>query len=182
MAWWESSPDSTRRSLCTTLNSSGESSNSSLRVPEGFTSTAGNTRRSEILRSSLSSALPVPLNYVGKPLAYVLATPEQPDDKDNPLKVAFGNEASDRDIAEFSQRFDCTVWDGFGSSEGAIIITREDGCPPGSLGQGFPGVSIYNSDTLDECAVAEFDDHGTLINPDDAIGELVNTTGAGLFA
>jgi fatty-acyl-CoA synthase len=30
--------------------------------------------------------------------------------------------------------------------------------------------------------VAEFDDHGTLINPDDAIGELVNTTGAGLFA
>ena len=79
------------------------------------------------------------MNYVGKPLAYVLATPEQPDDADNPLKVAFGNEASDRDIAEFSRRFDCTVWDGFGSSEGAIIITREDGCPPGSLGQGFPG-------------------------------------------
>src|SRR6201999_1807261 len=58
------------------------------------------------------------MNYVGKPLAYVLATPEQPDDKNNPLRVAFGNEASDRDIAEFSRRFDCTVWDGFGSSEG----------------------------------------------------------------
>jgi fatty-acyl-CoA synthase len=122
------------------------------------------------------------MNYVGKPLAYVLATPEQPDDPDNPLKVAFGNEASDRDIAEFSRRFDCTVWDGFGSSEGAIIITREDGCPPGSLGRGFPGVGIYNSETLAECAVAEFDAHGTLVNPDDAIGELVNTTGAGLFA
>ena len=122
------------------------------------------------------------MNYVGKPLAYVLATPEQPDDADNPLRVAFGNEASDRDIAEFSRRFDCTVWDGFGSSEGAIIITREDGCPPGSLGRGFPGVGIYNSDTLAECAVAAFDDDGALINPDDAIGELVNTTGAGLFA
>ncbi|WIM89779.1 fatty-acid--CoA ligase FadD1 [Candidatus Mycobacterium wuenschmannii] len=122
------------------------------------------------------------MNYVGKPLAYVLATPEDPDDADNPLRVAFGNEASDRDIAEFSRRFDCTVWDGFGSSEGAIIITREDGCPPGSLGQGFPGVAIYNADTLAECAVAEFDADGALTNPDDAIGELVNTTGAGLFA
>ncbi|MDT7765856.1 MAG: fatty-acyl-CoA synthase, partial [Mycobacterium sp.] len=122
------------------------------------------------------------MNYVGKPLAYVLATPEAPDDADNPLRVAFGNEASDRDIAEFSRRFDCKVWDGFGSTEGAIIITREDGCPAGSLGQGFPGVSIYNADTLAECAVAEFDADGNLTNPDEAIGELVNTTGAGLFA
>ena len=122
------------------------------------------------------------MNYVGKPLAYVLATPELPDDRDNPLLVAFGNEASDRDIAEFSRRFDCTVWDGFGSTEGAIIITREDGCPPGSLGQGFPGVSIYKPDTLTECAVAQFGDDGALINADEAIGELVNTSGAGLFA
>ncbi len=122
------------------------------------------------------------MNYVGKPLAYVLATPEQPDDHDNPLRVAFGNEASDRDIAEFSRRFDCTVWDGFGSTEGAIIITREDGCPPGSLGRGFPGVAICNPDTLAECPPATFDDDGALTNADDAIGELVNTTGAGLFA
>jgi len=122
------------------------------------------------------------MNYVGKPLAYVLATPERPDDRDNPLRVAFGNEASDRDIAEFSRRFDCTVWDGFGSTEGAIIITREDGCPPGSLGRGFPGVAIYDPDTLTECPVATFDDDGALTNPEEAIGELVNTSGAGLFA
>jgi fatty-acyl-CoA synthase len=122
------------------------------------------------------------MNYVGKPLAYVLATPEQPDDHDNPLRVAFGNEASDRDIAEFGRRFDCTVWDGFGSTEGAIIITREDGCPPGSLGRGFPGVAIYNPDTRTECPEAEFGADGALRNADDAIGELVNTTGAGLFA
>ena len=122
------------------------------------------------------------MNYVGKPLAYVLATPEQPDDHDNPLRVAFGNEASDRDIAAFSSRFDCTVWDGFGSTEGAIIITREDGCPPGSLGRGFPGVEIYNPDTLAECAVATFGADGVLTNADEAIGELVNTTGAGMFA
>ncbi|GBG39800.1 fatty-acid--CoA ligase FadD1 [Mycobacterium montefiorense] len=122
------------------------------------------------------------MNYVGKPLAYVLATPEQPDDSDNPLRVAFGNEASDRDIAEFSRRFDCTVWDGFGSSEGAIIITREDGCPPGSLGKGFPGVAIYNPETQTECPVAAFGSDGALANAEEAIGELVNTTGGGLFA
>lgn len=122
------------------------------------------------------------MNYVGKPLAYVLATPEKPDDHDNPLRVAFGNEASDRDIAEFGRRFDCTVWDGFGSTEGAIIITREDGCPPGSLGRGFPGVAIYDPETVTECPVATFGDDGALTNADEAIGELVNTTGAGLFA
>jgi fatty-acyl-CoA synthase len=121
------------------------------------------------------------LNYVGKPLAYVLATPEQPEDHDNPLRVAFGNEATDRDIAEFSRRFNCTVWDGFGSTEGAVIITREDDCPPGSVGRGFPGVAIYNSETLQECATAVFDSHGALANPDEAIGEIVNTTGGGLF-
>ena len=98
------------------------------------------------------------------------------------MRVAFGNEASDRDIAEFSRRFGCTVWDGFGSTEGAIIIAREDGCPPGSLGRGFPGVGIYNPDTLAECPVATFGEDGALTNADDAIGELVNTTGAGLFA
>ena len=64
------------------------------------------------------------LNYVGKPLAYVLATPERPDDKDNPLRIAFGNEASDRDIEEFGRRFGCVVWDGFGSTENAVIVTR----------------------------------------------------------
>jgi fatty-acyl-CoA synthase len=121
------------------------------------------------------------MNYVGKPLAFVLATPERPDDRDNPLRVAVGNEASDRDIAEFSRRFDCTVWDGFGSTEGAIVITREDGCPPGSLGRGFPGVAVYNPDTLAECPPATFHE-GALTNADEAIGELVNTAGAGLFA
>jgi len=122
------------------------------------------------------------LNYVGKPLAYVLATPEQPDDNDNPLRVAFGNEAADRDIAEFGRRFGCTVWDGFGSTEGAVIITRDGDCTPGSVGLGFPGVAVYNPETLTECPAAAFDATGALSNPEEAIGEIVNTTGAGLFS
>ena len=88
------------------------------------------------------------MNYVGKPLAYVLATPELPDDADNTLRVAFGNEASDRDIDEFMRRFACDVWDGFGSTELAVIITREPGTPKGSIGKGFDGVAIYNSETV----------------------------------
>jgi fatty-acyl-CoA synthase len=121
------------------------------------------------------------LNYVGKPLALILATPERPDDADTPLRMAFGNEATDRDIAEFARRFGCRVVDSFGSSEFAVIVVREDGTPPGSIGKPYPGVSIYNPTTLQECAVAQFDEHGALTNFDDAVGELVNTHGAGPF-
>ena len=121
------------------------------------------------------------MNYVGKPLAYVLATPEQDDDADNPLRAAFGNEAGDRNIDDFARRFGCKVVDGFGSTELAVIITREDGTPPGSIGVGADGVAIYNSESVTECAVAEFDEHGALTNSDQAIGELVNTQGAGYF-
>jgi fatty-acyl-CoA synthase len=121
------------------------------------------------------------MNYVGKPLAYILATPERPDDHDNPLRNAFGNEAADRDIDEFGRRFGCAVWDGFGSTETAVIVTRPDDCPRGSIGQGFPGVAIYDPDTLQECDVAEFDGNGVLVNADAAVGELVNTSGGGLF-
>jgi fatty-acyl-CoA synthase len=121
------------------------------------------------------------MNYVGKPLAYVLATPERPDDADNPLRVAFGNEASDRDIEEFARRFDCLVMDGFGSTESAVIVTRVPGTPRGSIGQGYEGVAIYNSETITECPIAEFDENGALLNADEAVGELVNTQGAGFF-
>jgi fatty-acyl-CoA synthase len=121
------------------------------------------------------------LNYVGKPLALILATPERPDDAATTLRVAFGNEATDRDIDEFARRFGCRVVDSFGSSEFAVIVVREDGAPSGSIGKPYPGVSIYNPRTLAECAVAKFDEHGALTNFDDAVGELVNTQGAGPF-
>jgi len=122
------------------------------------------------------------MNYVGKPLAYVLATPELPDDADNPLRTAFGNEASDRDIAEFSRRFGAQVWDGFGSTETAVIITRTDDTPLGSIGQPFDGVAVYDKETRTECPRAVFDENGAVINLDECVGELVNTQGAGFFS
>ncbi|BBX73542.1 AMP-binding protein [Mycobacterium shinjukuense] len=121
------------------------------------------------------------MNYVGKPLAYILATPERHDDADNPLRVAFGNEANDKDIEAFSRRFGVHVEDGFGSTENAVIVIREPGTPPGSIGRGMPGVAVYHSDTVAECAVARFDEHGALANADEAVGELVNTAGSGFF-
>jgi fatty-acyl-CoA synthase len=96
--------------------------------------------------------------------------------------VAFGNEATDRDIAEFARRFDCRVVDSFGSSEFAVIVTREEGTPAGSIGKGYPGVAVYHAETVTECAPAVFDENGALANFDDAVGELVNTQGGGAFS
>lgn len=120
-------------------------------------------------------------NYVGKPLSYVLATPEQPDDADNTLRIAFGNEAAERDIAEFARRFGCTVIDSFGSSEGEIRILRTEDTPPGSLGRAPEGTVVLDPETLEECPPAKFDDEGRLLNAEEATGEIVNKVGAGLF-
>ncbi|MGY2875808.1 fatty-acyl-CoA synthase [Marmoricola sp. URHA0025 HA25] len=121
------------------------------------------------------------LNYVGKPLAYVLATEPRPDDADNPLRHAFGNEASERDIEEFARRFDCHVTDAFGSTETAIIITRTEDTPRGSIGVPWDGVAVYDRETRAECPRAVIDDRGRVTNLDEAVGELVNTQGAGFF-
>lgn len=121
-------------------------------------------------------------NYVGKPLAYVLATPERPDDAENSLRVVFGNEAGERDTHEFARRFGCTVVDGFGSTENAVIVSRVEGTPSGSLGQPFPGVAVLDPETGEECPRATFDDAGRVTNLDECVGELVNTQGTGQFA
>ncbi|MBL8774749.1 MAG: AMP-binding protein [Acidimicrobiales bacterium] len=120
-------------------------------------------------------------NYVGKPLAYILATPEQPDDADNPLRIVFGNEASDGDIAEFGRRFGCVVIDGYGSSEGGASVSRTPDTPPGSLGPAGPDNLVLDPETGDECPVAQFDAEGALQNADEAIGELVSRSGGAQF-
>jgi fatty-acyl-CoA synthase len=120
-------------------------------------------------------------NYVGKPLNYILAVPEKPDDADNPLRIAFGNEAAQRDIEEFARRFGCTVIDSYGSSEGEIRLTRVPGTPPGSLGVAEAGTVVMDPDTLRECPPAKFGPHGELLNADEAIGEIVDMKGAAKF-
>jgi fatty-acyl-CoA synthase len=122
------------------------------------------------------------LNYVGKPLSYVMATPERPDDAENPLRIAFGNEAGDRDIEAFSRRFGCQVVDGFGSTENAVVVTRVPETPPGSIGLPLEGVAVLDPATGKECPRALLEDSGRVVNLDQATGELVNTAGTGQFA
>lgn len=75
-------------------------------------------------------------NYVGKPLSYILATPEKPDDADTSLRQVFGNEAASADVARFAERFGCPAVDGYGSTEGGANVSRTPDAPSGSLGLG----------------------------------------------
>jgi fatty-acyl-CoA synthase len=120
-------------------------------------------------------------NYVGKPLSYILATPEQPDDADNPLRLVFGNEATDLDIDRFSERFGCPVIDAYGSTEGGATVQRTPDMPAGALGRGGEGVTVLDPETGAEMPPGRFDEHGRLLNPDDAVGEIVNKLGAASF-
>jgi fatty-acyl-CoA synthase len=117
-------------------------------------------------------------NYVGKPLSYILATPEAPDDADNPLRRAFGNEGAEADVAQFAERFGCTVTDAYGSTEGGAVVQRTPDTPRGALGRAPEGTLVINPETGEECPRAVFDGAGRLLNAEEAIGELVSKTGA----
>ncbi len=119
-------------------------------------------------------------NYTGKPLSYLLSSPEKPDDADNPLRVAFGNEGSPEVLSRFGERFGVKVIDAFGSTEGAIAVNRDVPTRRGAMG--VAGESILVVDAEGEpCPPAEFDPEGVLVNPAEAVGEIVNTAGGGPF-
>jgi fatty-acyl-CoA synthase len=120
-------------------------------------------------------------NYVGKPLAYILATPERSDDAGSPLERVFGNEAAELDIERFSKRFGCTVTDGYSSTEGGAVVVRTPDMPKGALGMADEHHAALDPETRQECARARFDTEGRLLNPDEAIGELVNRAGGAGF-
>jgi fatty-acyl-CoA synthase len=120
-------------------------------------------------------------NYVGKPLAYILATPPKPDDADNPLLRVFGNEGSADDVIGFSERFGVPVSDAYGSTEGGASVSRTADSPPGALGRAPEGTVVLNAATGEECPPARFDDRGRLLNAEEAIGELVSKAGGADF-
>ncbi len=119
-------------------------------------------------------------NYTGKPLAYLLATPERPDDADNPLRVAFGNEGSPEVVEAFSRRFAVDVIDAYGATEGGVAVDREAEERAGALGKVAEAVKVVD-DGGAELPRARFDDEGKLLNADECVGEIVNTAGAGPF-
>ena len=85
-------------------------------------------------------------NYVGNPLAYIMETPERPDDADNPLRLAYGNEAPRQYIDAFARRFGCRVLDGYGASEVGVGFSRADGDPPGAASAARRASKILDED------------------------------------
>ena len=71
--------------------------------------------------------------------------------------------------------------DGYGSTEGGATVQRVPDTPKGSLGLGPEGTVILDPETGEECPRAEFDAQGRLLNPLEAIGEIVNKNGAAGF-
>ncbi|CDP84454.1 MULTISPECIES: AMP-binding protein [Mycolicibacterium] len=120
--------------------------------------------------------------YVGKALGYLMATAEQPDDADNPLVRGFGTEASPDDQNEFRRRFGAELFEGYGSSEGGGAVVLAPDMPPGALGRpAHQGVAIVDPESLKDCVPAVFDEHGRVLNPDDAVGEIVDKFGTRTF-
>ncbi len=120
--------------------------------------------------------------YVGKALGYLMATPEQPDDAENPLVRGFGTEASPDDQNEFRRRFGAELFEGYGSSEGGGAVVLAPDMPPGALGRpAHQGVAIVDPESLNDCVPAVFDEHGRVVNPDDAVGEIVDKFGTRTF-
>ena len=119
-------------------------------------------------------------NYTGKLLTYLLATPPHDDDADTALRVAFGNEGSPRVVEEAASRFGVRIIDVFGSTEGAIAVWTEPGQATGvhrPVATGDHGGPRRRR----RGTAARFDDAGRLTNADVAVGEMVNTLGAGPF-
>jgi fatty-acyl-CoA synthase len=121
-------------------------------------------------------------NYAGRSLAYVLAQPECPEESDNRLRFGFGTEASAQDRAEFSRRYGCPLLESYGSSEGTCYIICTPGTPDGALGVPQQGFAVEIVNTLGEvCPAARFDTSGVILNPDEAIGEIVSRGAAARF-
>ncbi len=117
--------------------------------------------------------------YVGKALAYLMATPEAPDDADNTLQRGFGTEASPEDQKEFRRRFGAELFEGYGSSEGGAVAVPDPAAPPGALGRpAHPDVVVVDPDTGTPCPRAVLDRIGRVCNADEAIGEIVDRRAA----
>ena len=115
-------------------------------------------------------------NTVGRAIAHINATPPTDHDRDHSLKWVLGPETSEADKAAFTARFGVPIFDGYGSSENAVILQpARRSSQPGPLGVAMPGtdVAVVDPQTGVECPPARFDESGTLLNPAESIGEIV---------
>jgi fatty-acyl-CoA synthase len=122
--------------------------------------------------------------YVGRTIAYLLAQPPSPEDRDHRLRLGFGTEASPPDRQRFTERFGCPLIESYGFSEGTLSIARTPDTPPAALG--VPAdptldVAVVDPATGVECEPARFDDSGRLLNAGATTGEIVSRNGLPSF-
>ncbi len=88
-----------------------------------------------------------------------------------------------RDRSRFRKRFGCYLIEGYGQSEGGASMNPVLGMPKGAIGKPVDGVdlAVISPETGEECARAEFDADGRLLNAGEATGEIVNRSGRGKF-
>ncbi len=120
---------------------------------------------------------------IGRALSFIVSTPPDPEDRLNRLKVVLAPESSVADMAAFERRFGCRVLSGYGSSENAIVFVPRSGLPAEALGMPLGGldVAIVDAETGEECEAARFDAAGHMVNPNEAIGEIVGRNALARF-
>jgi fatty-acyl-CoA synthase len=122
-------------------------------------------------------------NTVGRALNHILSTPESDEDRNHSIKYVLGPESAPADVRAFRKRFGPPVFEGYGSSENAIILVPDPKLPKGSLGLPLDGIDVVILDpaTGEEKPRARYDEHGKLLNAGEAIGELVSRNATSRF-
>jgi fatty-acyl-CoA synthase len=122
-------------------------------------------------------------NTVGRALNHILSTPETDEDRNHSIKYVLGPESAPADVRAFRRRFGPPVFEGYGSSENAIIMFPDPTLPKGSLGRPLYGIDVVILDpvTFEEKPRARYDAYGKLLNAGEAIGELVSRNATSRF-
>ncbi len=121
-------------------------------------------------------------NYVGKPLSYILATPERPDDAENSLRAGLRQRGRRSRHRRASASASAAWW--------STATGPPRAAPPCSarptrraVRSGGPRRGRWSSTPRpgEACPVARFDDDGVLVNSEEAVGELVSADGGSGF-
>ena len=135
-------------------------------------------------------------NYVGEPVHYVLGAIEREHGGDrekiaaavtqnprNQLRYAVGNGAAAPDIDLFTEYLGLDdMFELYGSTEAAISTFRRKGDPRSTVGVITDERVVILDPEGQECPPAELDDHGTLLNYEDCVGEICRVSDeTGLF-
>jgi fatty-acyl-CoA synthase len=122
-------------------------------------------------------------NTVGRALNHILATAPSEHDRSHSIKYVLGPESAPADVRRFRERFGVPVFEGYGSSENAIMMYPDPSLPPGSLGRPLDGIDVVVLDPTsgEERPRARYDEYGRLLNAGEAIGELVSRDGCSRF-